>query len=376
MTIQTNVSAMHIARNWSAHNGKMSTALERLSSGLRINRAADDPSGMTISERMKAQIRGLSASRDNVLDGMSAVDVADAALAGQQEMLNRMYELAAKAASGTISDSDRELLDQEFQQYIDEIDRTSKSTTYNGITLLKNDSKSPSSNLKDSFGDEKKIDSMLKTEVKEGESIVITGSNLDAFLDGLDSFLMDISKAAANNDSEKLAALGIDRSSGASDKELLNSAILKFTKENASSLMNTPSKNGSGGEYEIHVDGDGISLNFPRTGSDSLGLKDSNLLTQDSATSAMDTVKKAIDKISKQRGDMGGTMNRLEHTLRNIDRMSENLTAACSRITDADMAKEMMNYTKEQALAQACAFLMAQANQQPDEVLSLLKSLE
>lgn len=203
------------------------------------------------------------------------------------------------------------------------------------------------------------------------------GANLEAYLDGLDKLLSDISHAAAGEDDEALLALGIDRNNGQSNSINIRSAVIKFTKENAARLLNTQSEGSStqGRTFIISVSGGDITVNMPSINKESLGLEGTNLLSQAEARKAMEALKKAVNSVSSWRGDMGSTYNRLEHTIHSIYTLEENLTSALSRICDADMAKEMMIFVKENLLAQASAFVMAQANQQPEQVISLLKSL-
>lgn len=344
-------NSMNILRNWKGHQSALSTAMERLTTGLRINHAKDDPSGMAMSQRMKMQLRMLKQQQDNVADAADIVDTADSAMSEVQSMLQRMNELAVKASSGTWDENDRYAMNAEYQQLVEEIDRIGSSTSYNSISLFKKDNG-------------------LQTQDSE-ETTVIHGSNLDAFLDGLDSFIKEISIAAKDGDSLKLDCYNI---SSPADSEGFRNAVIEFTKKNGEKLLNQEGTT-DGNEFTIAISGGNITVHLDEVSSNRLGLKGTDLLSQGNAGEALDAVKSALERTSRQRGGFGAMQERLLHTQNVLSAMELNLEEACSRITDADMAKEMMNYTKEQLLSQVSGFLMAQVNrQQPNIVLALLQS--
>lgn len=360
--INNNFIGMNAHRNWTMHHNKMAKALERLSSGNRINRAADDPAGMAISEKLKFQLTMLKTDKSNAMDAMSKLQISDGVLGEMNSMLGRMQELADLAANGIYSEVERHNMDAEYQQLLSEINRGRESVVYDSKKLF------ASSGLKNVSG--KAADS------DPSANISFQGNNLKAYLDGLDQLLSDISLAAGQGDDDALLALGIDRANGKTDCENLHSAVIEYTKENAARLLNTPgNSDGSGSDFTIDLSDGEIIIHMPVINQDTLGLGGSNLLTQDAARKAMDQVKNASKSVSSWRGDTGAAYNRLEHTINSISTMEENLTAALSRITDTDLAKEMMIFVKEKAMAQASMFVMAQANQQPQQVLSLIKSL-
>lgn len=362
MYINNNFIGMNAHRNWTMHNNKIAKALEKLSSGNRINRAADDPAGLAVSEKLKCQLTLLKTDKRNAMDAMSQIQLSDGALAEMNSMLGRMQELADMASNGIYSEVERHNMNAEYQQLLEEINRGGQGPAFNSVKLFQ------SSSLKSSSGE----------GTSSGTSkLSFQGSNLEAYLDGLDKLLNDISLAAGKGDDKTLLSLGIDRSNGKTNSENLRSAVIEYTKENAAKLLNTPGGSGDGSGRKITItlsDGD-ITIDMPVISEDTIGLSGSNLLTQDAAKKAMDAVKKASGSVSSWRGDMGAAYNRLEHTINSISTMEENLTSALSRITDTDMAKEMMVLVKEKTLAQASQFVMAQANQQPQQVLSLLKSM-
>lgn len=348
MMIQHNITALNAYNKWTGHNNCMSKSLARLSFGYRINSAADDPAGLAISESMKAQLRMLERQKMNALDAMSSVQASEAVQSGVSDMLLRMQDLATQSMNGVLEDSDRAKLNEEYQQLIQEIDRVNSGSKNGPISL---------------FG--------KGGALKPGqeETITMEGGNLEAYLDALDTFLNDISVAAQNGDALKLAELGVD-SEGA-DQERLQKAVIEFTKKNGQALLSTPG--GSGENATIILSGGDIKVNLLYSNTEDLGLRGTNISDAASAGQALDAVKNASGIVMKQRSHYGAVSNRLEHTISLIDTMSENLESAVSRIVDADMAKEMMEFVRSKAMAQAAMFVMSYASHEPEQILQLLK---
>ena len=271
MIINHNLNAMNAHRNMSINTTSSGKAMEKLSSGLRINRAGDDAAGLSISEKMRAQIRGLDQASRNAQDGISLIQTAEGALNETHSILQRMRELAVQAANDTNDDSvDRAALQLEIDDLIDEIDRISTDTKFNG-------------------------------------------------------------------------------------KEIFNTSGVSFT---------------------IHIGADaGQALAVSTTDMSSSGLSVGgiDISSQTDANDAITTIQTAINAVSTERATLGAKQNRLEHTVNNLTNASENLSAAESRIRDVDMAKEMMNFSKNSILTQAAQAMLAQANQQPQNVLQLLR---
>ena len=275
MVVQHNLTAMNSNRMLGLTTSSQAKSTEKLSSGYRVNRAADDAAGLAISEKMRRQIKGLTQASRNAQDGISCVQTAEGALTEVHSMLQRMNELSIKAANGTNTKADREAVAQELSALVVEIDRVSTSTQFNTQNLL------------------------------NGE---FTGKKLQV--------------GAASG-----TAYEID---------------IHISKMNASSI--------------------GIVANDIKVG-DSTGAAAKTLIAK---------VTKAIASVSKQRSALGAIQNRLEHTIDNLDNVVENTTSAESRIRDTDMASEMVNYSKNNILAQAGQSMLAQANQSNQGVLSLL----
>ena len=276
MVVQHNLTAMNSNRQLGITTGIQAKSTEKLSSGYKVNRAADDAAGLSISEKMRRQIRGLTQASLNAQDGISCVQTAEGALAEVHDMLQRMNELAVKAGTDTLQSMDRSYIQSEIDALISEIDRVACATTFNEQMLLNG-----------SF----------------------TGKSLQ---------------------------VGADVSTG-------NQIAISIASMNASGLNITGLRS------------TGV------TGSDGVN-----------ARKAVDTIKEALQKVSKQRSDLGAIQNRLEHTIKNLDNVVENTTAAESQIRDTDMASEMVKYSNNNILAQAGQSMLAQSNQSNQGVLSLL----
>jgi flagellin len=273
LRIYNNVEAQNAHRQLSATNEKLSGTMERLSSGLRINRAADDAAGLAVSEEMRTQIRGMNVASRNALDGVSLVQVADGALGGVNDMLQRIRDLAVQAANGTLTDLQRNNLDREVQSITAEIARVASDTEFNGIKIL--------------------------------------------------------------SGSVATAASAVTLQVGANGAQVIAFTI------------------GTMSASDLGVSGIAVS-------------------TAASATAAIPSIDAAIRSVNSQRASMGAIQNRLEQTIGRLQLTSENLQAAESRIRDADMAQEMIDFTRNQILQQSGTAMLAQANQAPQSILQLL----
>jgi len=271
MVVQHNVTAMNANRQLGITTGIQAKSSEKLSSGYKINRAADDAAGLSISEKMRRQVRGLTQASANAQDGISAVQTAEGALNEVHDMLQRMNELATKAANDTLQSVDRSYIMQEITALASEISRTATVTQFNNQNLL----------------------------------------------DGT------------------------------------------FTNKN----LQVGSETGTKNQIEICI---------KNMSSTTIGVASLKVSTHAEAKSSITSIKDAIKSVSKQRSDLGALQNRLEHTIKNLDNVVENTTAAESQIRDTDMATEMVKYSNNNILAQAGQSMLAQANQTNQGVLSLL----
>ncbi len=394
MVVQHNMSALNANRMLGATSSAQSKSTEKLSSGYRINRAADDAAGLSISEKMRKQIKGLTQASTNAQDGISCVQTAEGALTEVHSMLQRMNELAVQASNGTMSEDDRQNVQDEVDQLISEIDRVSEATKFNETYLLK--------------GDENKTDITntvySKPQMSLVEAAMASGSTLTAgtmsaagvtkytFSTGLaegstwggKKVVADSATAGAGEikladaKTAELAAMNKVITTYSSEMGI-NAITLKDGENNVQSKANTFTYHDSV-SLSLHVGADAegtnkISLEVASMNSDSLGIKGLKVSGKTSlqATGAIDTISDAVSRVSKQRSALGAVQNRLEHTISNLDNVAENTTSAESRIRDTDMAKEMVEYSKNNILMQAGQSMLSQANQSNQGVLSLLQ---
>ena len=482
MVVQHNMQAANANRMLNVTTSAQSKSTEKLSSGYRINRAADDAAGLTISEKMRKQIRGLDQASTNAEDGVSSVQTAEGALTEVHSMLQRMNELATQAANGTNSkDSDRQAIQDEIDQLTTEIDRVSETTKFNETYLLKGD-KGATKNvymnghdagLKGTLTDSAKSATFVMDTLKAGDKYTIAGkeytigsakTELTDLIDKADKELTAAATGTKNVEIDgKTYTLTYNKQGGNTIAEVGGNAVASLTdlkdkvKEGSSvsydgktlTAMNDKLGGGTDGKaadgiddddssiitaaqakklikaeliaannigtvdskatvddgtddaatgkttfnitkgyatvadtlsFNLHVGADAdmtnkINVNIDSMDSASLGIKGLNIKDDsgNAATYAVDAISDAISKVSSQRSSLGAVQNRLEHTINNLDNVVENTTTAESRIRDTDMASEMVNYSKNNILAQAGQSMLAQANQSTQGVLSLLQ---
>ena len=464
MVVQHNMQAANANRMLNVTTSAQSKSTEKLSSGYRINRAADDAAGLTISEKMRKQIKGLDRASTNAEDGVSAVQTAEGALTEVHSMLQRMNELATQSANGTNSNTDRKAIQDEIDQLTTEIDRVSETTKFNETYLLKGDGAEKAHNVNahdagidgvslTDKGD--KVEVTLK-ELKAGDKISIAGKNYtigaeatdgQALVDGQatdgktitvngTTYTYETGKwtdgngnpvkigTGANDGKIKISAgdvvsngtktLTVMKDANAADGiddndstvitakkayQLQTAEIVKASSIGADTAaeVNGANKNDNYAtatktftlnkgtvsykdalSFNLHVGADAdmtnkITVNIDSMNSAGLGVKGIKADTEQDATYAIDAIADAISTVSSQRSSLGAVQNRLEHTINNLDNVVENTTSAESRIRDTDMAEEMVNYSKNNILAQAGQSMLAQANQSNQGVLSLLQ---
>lgn len=502
MRIQHNIMALNSNRQLGVNNSAVARSLEKLSSGYRINRAGDDAAGLAISEKMRAQIKGLEAASDNSQDAISLVQTAEGGLQEVHSMLNRMTELATKSANGTYTDDvDRKALQDEISALKDEINRIADGTDFNGIKLLdgtmgvgttgahQNFTAADSlSNFGWTISGGEGVKVTIGSVASTGTKSVVAGWGADGNLtltidaatgdkitqEDINAALAKVAapesgkdlKIALDNDitmtgnsalkasitsqtsAKASLATSVDKTAGSgivltATKAGVNNSVLAVTNTAGDPVGATAAANGdvklnldasksysaseinkmlsdAGAEMRISFDGNktgadifavdsgtahqlqlgqngtagtglsaggGLTLQIGDTNEiynqlelsigdmhvDALDLTSVNISTRDGASDAMAKIKTAINTVSTSRGKLGAIQNRLEHTINNLGVTTENITSAESRIRDVDMAKEMMNYTKNSVLVQSAQAMLAQANQQPQSVLQLLQ---
>ncbi|GGF96438.1 flagellin [Paenibacillus aceti] len=392
MIINHNIAALNTHRQLGANTGASSKNLEKLSSGLRINRAGDDAAGLAISEKMRGQIRGLDMASKNAQDGISLIQTAEGALTETHSILQRMRELAVQASSDTNEGVDRQKLQAEVDELSKEIKRISTDTEFNNMKVL------------DGTFDDK----TFHIGANSGQSIKLSignMSNKELGVNGLkkDTTLADLGVIVTNRstDEVKIDIAAPQTKDGVEIKET-TASIDKDGKITITLAQGAP-KTGPDAPGDITATKQDvidalkkIGVEVTTDGSATTGVIDNavagttvkanaaaatdvdedtgvNISTQKAADTAITTINNALNKVSEERSKLGANQNRLEHTINNLGATSENLSAAESRIRDVDMAKEMVDFTKNNILTQAAQAMLAQANQQPQGVLQLLR---
>ena len=361
MIINHNIAALNTYNKYSANQNATSSSLEKLSSGLKINKAGDDAAGLAISEKMRGQIRGLDQAEANANDGISLIQTAEGGLNETQSILQRMRELAVQSANDTNGDTDRAEIQKEVTQLKEEITRISTDTEFNEKKLLNGD-----------LGGAVDQDATTTTVlgVAGVASATTSGAKADTYT---------ITATGGKLTMENSAGTETQTISNIAGAQELNFSSFGITIEtNAGysadgAVGNVVVTTGSA-VFQIGANiNQNIELSINDMSASGLGVDGIDLSTQDGANSAIETISTAINTVSSERASLGAKQNRLEHTINNLGTTSENLTAAESRIRDVDMAEEMTSYTKNSILTQAAQAMLAQANQLPQGVLQLLQ---
>lgn len=439
MRINHNIAALNTYRQLTTNTTNTSNSLEKLSSGLRINRAGDDAAGLAISEKMRSQIRGLDTAARNANDGISLIQTAEGALNETHSILQRMKELAVQASNDTNTASDRAEMQKEINQLTKEIDRIAKDTEFNTKKLLDGSMGAVATLAATTdFADVQIIGELSSgvynakiSDIVAAKSTVLTSTHdstltlNEQFNLGPGTYVLKVTGATGGNATATLYAedgstaingftgtIDVDAATGLKGIVLTgggddaDSGEITFTvtadrqisyevalagdasgKDYASDFAFTLQDDADVGDtvaitvdatkaIKFHIganQGQNMSLSINNMGSTTLGVNNLDLTSQTSADAAITTIDTAINRVSAQRANLGAIQNRLEHTVNNLGTTSENLTASESRIRDVDMAKEMMEFTKNNILSQASQAMLAQANQQPQSVLQLLQ---
>lgn len=374
MRISFNASAVIANNSLTKNDNKLSESLARLSSGLKIVNAKDNPSGLAMAKRMNAQIEGLSVATNNASDGVSIIEIADGTMAEIHDMLQRINELSVKSSTGTLTEEDRKLVNDEAQQLKDEIERIANEAEFNGQKILDGsfDLKGYTSNadIKVAYysGDVK----VGKYEISELEVKVDAEGNLDT-----DASKVTITGPSGNISNAKITQVdgNIVTVTGDQGFELKLKMKDITAKIDASSPSLSLDLTGFGAmDMQIGAnEGQQLGIRIPKINAENMGIASLDLTTAEGAQKAIEQVDNAIKYISNARSGLGAYQNRLEHTISSLDISSENMTAAYSRIMDVDMAEEMTEYTTLQVLSQASTSMLAQANERPSQVLQLLQ---
>ncbi|MCI6978765.1 MAG: flagellin [Lachnospiraceae bacterium] len=374
MKVNSNIQAMFAQSILSANEEKMAKSTQKMSSGYKLNRAMDNPAGMAITNRMRAQLSSLERATKNSKNAINAIQTAEGALSEIESMLQRMNELSIQGSNGTMSSSDRLAIQEEVDQLVSEINRISKNTTYNSQNLLDGtqDLKAFSRPSKDiSVRNYNELMDVGKYEISVGADGLVTSLTKDGAT-------IDI---AAQEVVEFVDKDG--KTTGYSTKiHTANGAELTFETKGDSGATNVELDITGYGGMKIQVgaeEGQEIQVVIPEVSLRTLNFVDLDgnrtldLRTEEGATKAISQIASAIDYVSAARSKLGAYQNRIENTVTNLDVTTENLTESYSTIKDIDMAEGMVEYTTLQVLIQAGTSMVAQANEQPQQALQLLQ---
>ena len=408
MTINTNVVSINAQRNLGLSGNSLSTSMQRLSSGLRVNSAKDDAAGLAISERMSTQVRGLTVAARNANDGISLAQTAEGALGKVGDMLQRMRDLAVQSSNATNSKSDREALQAELSQLRDEVDRVAKTTTFNGAKLLDGSFTGGVFQVGANSGDNITVGALSNTKVTElGNSVYGAGSTAAATAEALQTTLAgdattapaDVTIGIQGADSTTVHLVTIKGNADMTKEQALGKTVEAINSKTADTGVTAFLEVDSNGVNQIQIrataektgNATSVAITYS-TGTDVTGLGGGELAaansledkgdkgidkldisTQSGSWEALRRIDGAIDSVSSARAGLGAIQTRFEKSIENIESMNENLTAAPGRIIDADFAAETASLSRAQILQQAGTAMVAQANQLPQQVLSLLK---
>lgn len=377
MKINFNASAAIANNALTRNDNKLAASLGKLSSGYKITHAKDNPSGLAMAKRMNAQIAGVSVATDNAGDGISVIEIADGTMSEIHDMLQRLNELSVKASTGTLTEQDREIINNEAQQLKEEIDRISGEAEFNGQKILDGsfDLKGYTDNVDVKvayYGDEVKAGQYQVADLK-------IGTDKDGDLDSARSSVTITGPGGQTVAGAKISGVdgNIATITGDNGFELKLEIRRGIQKDVVTTVNNFNKMELAGfGAMDTQIganEGQQLGIRIPRISCLNMGIESLDLTTAEGATKAIDQVDAAIKYVSEARSRIGAYQNRLEHTVSSLDITSENMTAAYSRIMDTDMAEEMTEYTTLQVLSQASTSMLAQANERPSQVLQLLQ---
>ena len=373
MKVKSNIQAMIAGSVLRNNETRQSESTQKLSSGYKINKAKDNPAGMAISNRMRAQIQSLNKANQNSSNAVNVIETAEGALAEIQDMVQRMSELSIKAANGTNTTEDREAIQKEIDQLTKEVTRIANDTEYNTQKLLNGEQ-----GLK-GYSDNKGIrvtdydpdfpfgDYSLDIEITEG----VNPGNVHVKMIDPDSIKLNMGGKEVNAD-VKIDGDNITFTKSDGSRLVLNVSPMEMELGETSVNLDI---SGIGG-MKIQVgssEGQEIQIAIPNISLENLGLSGIDVRTEEGAAKAIDQAKEAISFISAVRSRLGAYENRFETTISNLDVAEENLTQSYSTIKDVDMAEEMVEYTTLQVLVQAGTSMLSQANEQPQQALQLLQ---
>jgi flagellin len=399
MSVNTNVVSLNAQRNLGTSQSSLATSMQRLSSGLRVNSAKDDAAGLAIAERMNASVRGLNVAARNANDGISLAQTAEGALGKVGDMLQRMRELAVQSANATNSAEDREALQAEVGQLRDEIDRVAKGASFNGKKLLDGSFTAAAFQVGAGSGENITVGSLADTRAS-GLAKVAYAEETVAAIDPADVAFTDFDVAIADGTLD-ITVDGVTTELGAieiagSATERLGQVVEAINRKTSDTSVSAFLVDNGDGTFDLEllssrVDDTGAAVvpvlagfSAATTGfanptmaaaaaADGTGVDTLDVTTDKGAWVAIRKLDSALDQVNSARGKLGAVQSRFENAVANIQIQAENTSASRGRIMDADFATETANLSRAQILQQAGTAMVAQANQLPQQVLSLLR---
>ncbi|MFR5643361.1 MAG: flagellin [Clostridium paraputrificum] len=402
MRINTNLNAMTALNSATKNTALAGSSMEKLSSGLKINKAADNATGLAISEKMRSQIRGLDQASQNTQDGISVVQTAEGAIEEVGNIVQRMRELAVQGANETNTGSDRAKISEELTQLHEEIDRIAESTQFNGKDLLNGtntvrvenghtitpENKISNVEIQDGFDFDDFTTADIKVKTTASVDNNNKGSKIELVGNGVDKYGI---ATTGLDDTGKISVGSIITITDSNGKSIKLTVKEEITKDNSNAGLKIGTKEAtqteiSGKEISLQVgantsDSQTLKVKIENVSTKSLGLE-GDTITQmakegkkgtDAANDMIKSLDKALERVNTSRANLGAMQNRLETTASNLTTSNENLTAAESRIRDVDVAEEMMNLSKLNLINQAAQAMMSQAKSQPEGVMQLLR---
>jgi flagellin len=388
--INTNTMSLNAQRNLSTSGSSLATTIQRLSSGLRINSAKDDAAGLAISERFGTQIRGTDVAIRNANDGISLAQVAEGSLSEVGNNLQRIRELAVQASNATNSASDRKALQAEVDQLVSEIDRVAKQSDFNGTKLLDGSFTSQLFQVGANAGQSIAINSVVNAKADalgNAKFAAAVSSDADITVPGAAVTAMTVNGVKIGSFDGDTPEKFANAAAGAINAKIGETGVYASVEATAGATPTDPTT------YKVTLTSVKADRDLILTGATSIGFDDSdaaapssvaatatssmvrdlNVSTFEGAQQALEIVDKALESVNSVRADLGAIQNRFTSVVANLQTSSENLSASRSRIRDTDFAKETAELTRTQILQQAGTAMLAQANQVPQNVLSLLQ---
>lgn len=402
MRINTNLNAMTALNSATKNTALAGSSMEKLSSGLKINKAADNATGLAISEKMRSQIRGLDQASQNTQDGISVVQTAEGAIEEVGNIVQRMRELAVQGANETNTGSDRAKISEELTQLHEEIDRIAESTQFNGKDLLNGtntvrvenghtitpENKISNVEIQDGFDFDDFTTADIKVKTTASVDNNNKGSKIELVGNGVDKYGI---ATTGLDDTGKISVGSIITITDSNGKSIKLTVKEEITKDNSNAGLKIGTKEAtqteiSGKEISLQVgannsDSQTLKVKIENVSTKSLGLEGDTITKMakegkkgtDAANDMIKSLDKALERVNTSRANLGAMQNRLETTASNLTTSNENLTAAESRIRDVDVAEEMMNLSKLNLINQAAQAMMSQAKSQPEGVMQLLR---